>query len=131
MTLDSPMHIKLVKNLRKIGFYPNECKYIFKNFDERRVKDALHYYWWLCKFKEDRKYEKSYIYSLFHNFDVTKTYKNYQDYLKDKKDASKLVLPERKSYTTSEHKIGEDIEREDSPKNILDFIRYAKESKDS
>ena len=128
MILSSDTNIKLLRNLRKIGFYPNECKYIFKNFSEERIKKALHYYWWLSKFKEDRKYEKSYIYSLFHNFDVTKTYIDYQNYLKNKKDASKLVLPEKKSYTIEESKVGEDFVPTSSPKNILEFIRNGKKS---
>ena len=131
MILNSVGNIKLLRNLKKIGFYTNECKYIFKNFSEERVKQALHYYWWLSKFKEDRKYEKSYIYSLLHNFDVTKTYLDYQNYLKNKKDATKLVLPEKKSYTIEKHKVGEDYVPNNSPKNILEFIKHGKKAKNN
>ena len=129
--MDSSQERKLVKNLRKIGFYANECKHILKNFSEERTKQALHYYWWLSKFKTDRKYEKSYVYTLLHSFDLNKTYLDYQNYLKNKKSASKIAIVEKKKYTILDRKVGEDADIDHSPKNVLDFIRYAKKDQDS
>ena len=122
---------KLLKNLRKVGFYANECKYIFKNFKEERIKEALHYYWWLSKFMPTRKYEKSYIYALFNNFDLSKTYLEYQKYLKNKKSASKVAVKPKKSYIILDKKVGEDAKLKTAPRNILEFIRDEKKSKDS
>ena len=127
--MDSKVNSKLLKNLRKIGFFTNECKYIFKNFEESRIKQALHYYWWLSKFMTDRKYEKSYIYSLLHNFDLTKTYLEYQNYLKNKKSATKFAPKRKKRYIISGKKVGKDHQVDDSPKNVLEFIKYAQKAK--
>ena len=121
----------MTKTLRGIGFFPGECSFIFKNFSEDKIKQALHYHWWLSKYRGGQKYEKSYVYTLLYNFDLSKTYLDYQNYLKNKKDAAKLVLPKKKSYSIEKYKVGEDVKVDSSPKNILDFIRHGKKAKDS
>lgn len=126
MILKLPQKTKLLKALKKIGFFDKECDFIFDNFTKKRIEDVLHYLWWLSKLKSDPRNNKAYVFALFRNFDIGKTYLEYQSYLKNKKISSIVTLKEKKSYTMSEEKIGDDKDRDSSPKNILDFIRYDK-----
>ena len=125
MILNKETKDNFCKKLKKLGFYSDECKTICSKFEEKRIEDSISYLIWLRDNKTNREYEKAYFYYLLHNFDETKVYPAYSDYLELKKNVAKLPQRDTTKTIIGECKIGEDVEiKDDKPKNILEFIKH-------
>ena len=122
---------RVLERLESFGFYKPQCQFILKKFDFERVVDVVNYYGWVLKYKKDREYTHRYFYYLLNNFDFEKTWPEYRDYYKLKKACSSLDLPKPKSYTLAGKKLGEDHKVDDSPTNIIEFIKYGTKNKES
>ena len=130
MILSSAQKGNLIKKLKKLGFYEPECKKILSRFKERRIEESISYFVWLKANKPDREYEKTYFYYLLHNFDETKLYPAYSDYLSVKKNVSKLPQKDTTKHVIGDTKVGKDAKTvNNKPKNILEFIKYGTSKK--
>ena len=120
---------RVKSKLEDFGFYKAQSSYILNNFRLQRIVDVVNYYGWLLKNRGDKDYTQKYFYHLLSNFDFNKTWKEYQDYYKSKKQTASLDLTQKKKYISSGKKVGKDAAIDSKPKNVLDFIKHGTESK--
>ena len=121
---------KVVSKLLTFGFVKQQANYILKNFNFDRVVDVTNYYGWLIKNKPSKDYSQKYFYFLLNNFKFEKTWAEYQSYYKSKKSTAGLDLSKKKVYVSSGEKVGKDAKISSKPRNIIEFIKNGKKSKD-
>ena len=121
---------KVISKLLTFGFVKQQANYILKNFNFDRVVDVTNYYGWLIKNKPSKDYSQKYFYFLLNNFKFEKTWAEYQSYYKSKKSTAGLDLSKKKVYVSSGEKVGEDVKISSKPRNIIEFIKNGKKSKD-
>ena len=124
MILKKSKKQRVEDKLKSFGFYEQQVAHIFKNHEFSRIVDVVNYYGWLIKHGPNREYTNHYFYFILNNFDFNKTYPEYRDYYRRKKNTSSLDLGPKKTYTLKGEKVGEDYKSpNEGPKNVLDFIK--------
>ena len=121
---------RVEEKLKSFGFYQQQIAHIFRNHEFSRVVDVVNYYGWLIKYGPKKEYTNQYFYYILNNFDFNKTYPQYREYYKRKKNTASLDLGPKKTYTLKGEKVGQDYVGQDKgPKNVLEFIKdYAEEN---